>query len=163
MGLSTTQRSALTRIRAVGNSILDASLDDDVCAYLISVIAADLGFSQDLPEVPANPPAFFSSGSMSDLRVPCADFIALYERSLSLRPDVDAYFGCLAKLHKAGSSMSESSGLNPYLPSIRLAPEGSFNMALSAQAPSSDSCFGENGYSIWTTAPDRKQDTCSSQ
>ena len=101
MGLSKTQLSALTRIRSGGNSILDVTLDDAVCAYLLGVLASDLGFSSDLPELPATLPAFFSEAPLKDSRVDGVAFMPLYERSLALRPDVDAYFACLAKLHKS--------------------------------------------------------------
>ncbi len=101
MGLSKVQLSALTRTRAAGNSLLDVSLDDEVCTYLLSVVAADLGFSEQLPTLPSSPAPFFGKAPLATRRVKNTDFMATYEQALSLKPDVDAYFACLAKLHKA--------------------------------------------------------------
>ena len=101
LALTKTQRSALTRIRAAGNSVLNVNLDDDICCYLISVVVADLGFSESFPELPAAPSPFFNQQPLKNLRVANVDFMVLYERLLGLLADGDAYFACIAKLHKA--------------------------------------------------------------
>lgn len=101
MAMSKMQQAALTRLRAGGNSPLDAPLSDEVCSYLLALIASDLGLSASFPELPPTPAPFFGRKSLQSLRVPNVDFLPLYERLLTLKPDADSYFACLTKLHKA--------------------------------------------------------------
>lgn len=102
MALSKTQKAALTRARAAGNSGLDVVLDDDVCSYLVAVIVSDLRLARRFPELrgPIAPP-FFSDRPLTELRLENLNFYALYERLIGLERDAEAYFMCLAKLHKA--------------------------------------------------------------
>jgi hypothetical protein len=95
------QQAALTRLRAGGNSPLDTPLSDEVCCYLLALISSDLNLISSFPELPPAPPAFFSSESLQSLRIANLEFLPLYERLLTLKPDADAYFACLSKLHKA--------------------------------------------------------------
>jgi hypothetical protein len=95
------QKAALTRMRAGGDSALSISLDDDVCSYLVNVIVADLGLTSSFPELPTIPFEFFGKQSLKSLRLANVDFMATYEKLLSLQPDADAYLACLGKLHKA--------------------------------------------------------------
>jgi hypothetical protein len=101
MSLSKDQRAALTKIRAAGNSALDDRLDDSVCSYLLAVVVSDLGLVNRFPELPSNPPPFFTSQPPSSLRVDGVEFLPLYERFLGTHEDAQAYFSCLAKLHKS--------------------------------------------------------------
>jgi hypothetical protein len=101
MALSKTQEAFITKLRAVGNSELGVALDDPICCYLIGVIAADLGITQQFPEIPRGLPPFFGNKPLNELRLPGYAFIALFERLVSLEKDADAYFYCLATLHKA--------------------------------------------------------------
>lgn len=101
MALSKMQQAALTRLRAGGNSPLDAPLNDAVCSYLLALIASDLNLSSSFSELPPVPSAFFSRESLQSLRIADLPFLPLYERLLTLKPDADAYFACLSKLHKA--------------------------------------------------------------
>jgi len=95
------QRAALTRVRAGGNSALGTPLDDEVCSYLVNVIVADLGLTSSFPELPNVPEQFFGKLPLKSLRLGNVDFIATYEKLLEMQADADAYFACLAKLHKA--------------------------------------------------------------
>lgn len=101
MALSKTQITSLTRVRAAGNSALDSSLDDEVCSFLLAVVASDLGLLKRAPELAGKLPAFFSKCSLRDLRLRGINFLSVFERIVRLKQDADAYFFCLAKLHKA--------------------------------------------------------------
>lgn len=54
MSLTRTQLALITKARASGASELGVTLDDGVCAYLIAVIARDLGLSQPFPALPTD-------------------------------------------------------------------------------------------------------------
>lgn len=101
MALSQMQQAALTRLRAGGNSPLDAPLSDEVCSYLLALIASDLELTSSFPELPRSPAAFFSRNPLQSLLIPNVQFLPLYERLLTLKSDADSYFACLSKLHKA--------------------------------------------------------------
>ncbi|MFZ0912522.1 MAG: hypothetical protein WBQ76_14725 [Candidatus Korobacteraceae bacterium] len=101
MALSKTQEAFITKLRAVGNSELGVALDDPICCYLIGIIAADLGLARRFPEIPRDLPPFFGKKPLNELRVSGIGFVALFERLVGLRKDADAYFYCLATLHKA--------------------------------------------------------------
>lgn len=101
MGLTKAQQALVTKARTVGASELGVALDDAVCSYLVAVIARDLDLLQHFPEVSVGFPPFFGSPSLGELRMEGIQFSTLFERLLSLREDTDAYFFCLATLHKA--------------------------------------------------------------
>lgn len=101
MVLNKTQRAALTKLRAAGNSILEERLDDGVWVYLLAVAVHDLGASDRFPELPPEVAPFFTNGALSGLRLDGIEFLPLYERFLDVHEDAQAFFGCLAKLHKS--------------------------------------------------------------
>jgi hypothetical protein len=101
MALSKTQEAFLTRVRAVGAGELGVALDDAICSYLVGVIASDLGLQPEFPEFKAPLPEFFGRQPLSELQVKGLDFPPLFERLIALEEDSDAYFYCLATLHKA--------------------------------------------------------------
>ena len=101
MALSKAQQTLVAKVKAVGNSGMAVPIDDDVCAYLLSVIVCDLGLEASFPELSPTPPPFFRTIPAGTLRVEGVDFFALFERLLNLREDADTYFACLATLHKA--------------------------------------------------------------
>lgn len=101
MALSKTQEAFLTKVRAVGNSELGVALDDAICSYLVGVIAADLELQDKFPEFKNALPEFFGKQPLSELLVEGVDFLPLFERLIALEQDADAYFYCLATLHKA--------------------------------------------------------------
>ncbi len=90
----------ITRVCAVGGGELGVKLDDETCCYLLAVIASDLGLSK-VVSAPKRLPAFFGSEPLGDLRLPGRDFRGMFESLTAARPDADAYFFCLASLHKA--------------------------------------------------------------
>lgn len=101
MALSKTQQAFLTKVKAVGGGELGVALDDEICSYLLAVIAKDLGLQKKLPELPTKVAAFFGKNPPSELRLKDLNFAALFEKLLTLRQDADTYFYCLATLHKA--------------------------------------------------------------
>lgn len=101
MALSKTQQAFLTKVKAVGGGELGVALDDEICSYLLAVIAKDLDLLKKLPKLPKEVPAFFGKQHPSELRLKNLNFSALFEKLLNLRQDADTYFYCLATLHKA--------------------------------------------------------------
>lgn len=101
MALSKSELATLTRIRAAGNSVLDERLDDAVCSYLLAIAVQDLGLASTFPELPSSTQPFFAKESLFSLRLEGVDFLSLYERFLKTHEDSEAYFVCLAKLHKS--------------------------------------------------------------
>jgi hypothetical protein len=101
VALSKTQEALITKLKAVGNSELGITLDDEICCYLIAVIVKDLGLFDRFPEIPRELPDFFGRDPLTTLRLSKLDFALLYERLLEAVKDADAYFYCLGTLHKA--------------------------------------------------------------
>lgn len=101
MALTQAQRSVISKARAVGGGKQGVALSDDACYFLVGAIARDLRLLRHFPEMPKRLPDFFSPGSLQDLVIPSADFVALFERLVGLDPDADTYFSCLAALYKA--------------------------------------------------------------
>lgn len=101
MTLTKTQEAFITKVRAVGNSEMSVPLDDEICSYLIAVVASDLGLLSSFPELPRSIPAFFGARPLDELRLQKTDFRVLFEKLVNLKSDADAYFYCLATLHKA--------------------------------------------------------------
>jgi hypothetical protein len=101
MTLSKTQEAFITKVRAVGGGELGVALDDEVCSYLIGVIVSDLGLLDKFPEIPQDLPPFFGKQSLNELRLAGLDFRSLFGKVIAMQNDADAYFYCLATLHKA--------------------------------------------------------------
>ncbi len=101
MALSKTQEALIAKLRASGAGELGVELDDAICTYLVAVIARDLGLIDAFPEVKDNLPPFFGRLPLSQLRLPGINFLRLIDKLYTSRLDADAYFYCLATLHKA--------------------------------------------------------------
>jgi hypothetical protein len=101
MALSKTQEAFITKVRAVGNSELGVALDDAICCYLVGVIASDLGVKEIFPEFQGELPDYFGKQKLAELQVNDVDFLPIFERLATSVMDADAYFYCLATLHKA--------------------------------------------------------------
>lgn len=101
MGLTTNQRSLLTKARTGGGSDLGISLDDTVCCYLLATIVKDLRLENEFPDISLEIPPFFGPKNVENSRLPGINFLAFFERLIKARSDADTYFFCLATLHKA--------------------------------------------------------------
>lgn len=101
MALTQMQKALIAKVKAVGNSEMAVPLDDEVCCYLVSVVADDLALRTHFPEFRSPPSPFFGTTPLSALRVANANFVALFERLVHLQGDADSYFVCLATLHRA--------------------------------------------------------------
>lgn len=101
MALSKIQQALVTKVRVVAGGELGVRLDDETCCYLVGVIAEDLKVLKKMPEIPQGLPYFFSKGPLSELRLPGKNFLRLFEALIRAKQDADAYFFCLAILHKA--------------------------------------------------------------
>lgn len=99
MGLSKAQEAAVNKLRAAGGGELGIALDDPTMAYLVAVIAGDLGVLNQFQEFGKSVPPFFGS-PLGELRID-TPFLPVYERLIGLRQDADTYFYCLGILHKA--------------------------------------------------------------
>lgn len=100
MGLSAAQRAMIERARALGSGEQAVALTDESCAYLVGVIANDLGLLKQFPEFKGKVNPFFTNTPLRELVVKSLDFPALFERLVTLNKDADTYFVCLAALHK---------------------------------------------------------------
>ncbi len=101
MALTQAQRAILEKARALSGGGQGVALSGGACAFLIAVIARDLGVSAKFPELPKDAPEFFSAGPLSNLEIGGHDCAALFERLVALDPNADTYFHCLASMHKA--------------------------------------------------------------
>jgi hypothetical protein len=101
MALTQAQRAILEKARALSGGGQGVALSGGACAFLVAVIARDLGASNKFPELPKDAPEFFSPGPLSKLEIDGHDCEALFERLVALDPNADTYFACLAAMHKA--------------------------------------------------------------
>ena len=101
MALSQAQRTMIERARAIGAGGQAVALDDGACAYLVAVIADDLGLAHRFPELDGVATELFTPKSLSTLSVRDVTFYPLIERLIAANRDADTYFVCLATLHKA--------------------------------------------------------------
>jgi hypothetical protein len=101
VGLTKTQLSIVNKAQSVGGSKQGVALDDEQCAYLVAVVATDLHVRSKLRLGKVELPPFFGNQSLEALRLSGVDFLQLFAQLLKLDQDADAYFDCLASLHKA--------------------------------------------------------------
>jgi hypothetical protein len=100
MGLSQSQKSMIEKARSGGGSEQGISLNDEICVYLVAVIARDLDILDQFGELPRDVPDFFESSENSQQSISKIAFLPLIERLFEINPDADTYFACLANLHK---------------------------------------------------------------
>lgn len=100
MGLTQAQKSMIERARSGGSSDQGISLTDEICCYLVAIIARDLEVLDRFPELPQSVSLFFESAELNTLKAPDVEFLPLMERLIGLNPDADTFFACLASLHK---------------------------------------------------------------
>ena len=101
MALTQTQLAILEKARSIGAGGQSVALSDEACAYLVAVIARDLGYLQKFPEIPKDFPPFFRGEPLESLTLSNVKFLQLFQRLVDLDPNTDTYFACLAALHKA--------------------------------------------------------------
>jgi hypothetical protein len=101
VGLTVTQKSIINKAQSVGGSKQGVALNDEQCAYLVAVVATDLRIRGKLRLGKLELPPFFGTRSLESLRLPGSDFHQLFEQLVNADRDADAYFDCLASLHKA--------------------------------------------------------------
>jgi len=124
MALTTAQRAIIERARSLGAGGQGVSLTDEICSYLVAVIANDLGVATALPGLPASLPEFFGRERLCSLVVPGVSFLSLFERLVCLKPDADTYFACLAALHKARLKYSRILETQPIPTFEQVGPRG---------------------------------------
>ena len=100
MALTQSQRSLIERARSAGGGQQGIALDEAACAYLINVIARDLGFFDHFPAVSIDLPPFFEA-LPDTLKASPGTLTSDFERLFSLDSNADTYFACLAALHKS--------------------------------------------------------------
>jgi len=100
MALTQSQQSLMEKARVLGSGAGEHVLSDEVCTYLVAVIASDLGLAEKFPEFPKSIPGFFSTANMEQLTLAGLPFESLAERLFGLDRNADTYFACLANLHK---------------------------------------------------------------
>ncbi len=95
--LTLEQRAFIDKARHPGTSEMGVALSDGDCAFLLAVIAADLGL-----DLPALPPVgeYFEAPPVSLEADPGVDLDDAFARLFAYE-DADTYFACLAALHQA--------------------------------------------------------------
>lgn len=102
MALTQSQKSLIERAQSAGGGELGTGLSDDACSFLVATIIRDLGFINEFPELADRRfPEFFEEIDPRKLELQGLNFINLLERLISIAPDADTYFACLATLHKS--------------------------------------------------------------
>ena len=101
MSLTRSQETIWTRARSIGNSEQAIQLTDEMCAYLVLRIAADLGCGKLFPETPKRLQPFFGPEPCEALAIEGVPARALFERLVQREENADTYFACLASLLKA--------------------------------------------------------------
>ena len=100
------------------------ALSEGACRFLIGVIAKDLDLLGHFPEFPETVPALFSPYPLSSLAFQNGDVLPLFERLVTLDPNADTYFACVAALHKARLKYERILEVQP-LPTIdQVGPRG---------------------------------------
>lgn len=101
MALTQSQKSLIEKARAAGGGELGGGLSDGACSFLVATIVRDLNLPKKFPEVNNGFPELFAEPDPGKLEMPGLDFLALMERLLTIVPDADTYFSCLACLQKS--------------------------------------------------------------
>lgn len=102
MALTQSQKSLIQRAQSAGGGELGTGLSDDACSFLVATIIRDLGLVDQFQEIAGkNFPGFFAEADPRKLELRGLSFLDLLERLIMLFPDADAYFACLATLHKS--------------------------------------------------------------
>ncbi len=96
-----TQKSIINKAQSVGGSKQGIALDDEQCAYLVAAVATDLRLRGKLHLRNLELPPFFGRQPLESLRLPGVDFLQVFEQLVVADREADAYFDCLASLHKA--------------------------------------------------------------
>ncbi len=124
MALTHAQRAILEKARALGGGGQAVALNDGACRFLIAVIAKDLGILDKFPEITGDVPPFFGQYPLASLELPGSAPLDLFERLVTVDPNGDTYFGCLAALHKARLKYERILEVQP-LPTIdQVGPRG---------------------------------------
>ncbi len=100
MALSQSQRTLIEKARVLGSGSDQFVLDREVCAYLVGVIASDLGLLDRFPEFGAGVAGFYTTSEIDKLRAKGVNFDVVVDRLFDLEDNADTYFSCLANLHK---------------------------------------------------------------
>ena len=101
MALTQAQKTLIEQAQAAGGAALGAGLNNEACAYLISVIAHDLGLEETLAEGAIPPVEFFDARNPEEMMLSGVEFYPLAEQLFQAVPDADTYFACLAALQKS--------------------------------------------------------------
>ena len=102
MGLTQSQKSLIERAQAPGGGELGVGLCEESCSFLVATIVRDLGLIKQFPEIHnLELLDFFEEGDWGNLKLQNLDFLGLIKRLVTLVPDADAFFSCLATLQKS--------------------------------------------------------------
>ncbi|RLT42021.1 MAG: restriction endonuclease [Chloroflexi bacterium] len=101
MALTQAQKRLIAQARLPSAGMLGIGLDDSTSIYLVATIVRDLDLYKQFPELPSDFPGFFDERDPRNLKFSGIDFQVLIERLLTIEPDADTYFVCLATLQKA--------------------------------------------------------------
>jgi hypothetical protein len=98
--LTISQKKILNSAKTAGTE-LGVGLTPAQCNYLMFLIAQDLNLSSSLGEIFEQPlPDFYTREALTFTGITGLDDSELFEKLLSIEPEIDTYFECLSSLHK---------------------------------------------------------------
>jgi hypothetical protein len=100
MGLSQLEKSAIEKVKSVGNSELAIPLSDEACVYLCALIIRDLKLTKHFSDLNTKSKDLFDGIPGEQQEISGIDFWSLVEKLFSIRRDAITYFSCLASLQK---------------------------------------------------------------
>ena len=100
--LSQSQKSQVNKALKLESGDPKIRLDTAVGAYLIGIIAQDLGLLDNFPEYQDELSGFYASEDIEALRVCGVDFYKVAARLFAADRDADTYFSCLVNIHNDG-------------------------------------------------------------
>jgi len=125
MALTQSQRAIWQKARSLGASQQQVRLTDEMCAYLVARIAADMALiDEHFPELNEPIPELFTKESLTSLTIDHVDAKALFERLVESNSDCDTYFACLAALHKSRLKYERVLSTQPFPTLDQVGPRG---------------------------------------
>jgi hypothetical protein len=99
--LTQAQKSLIEKAQSEGGGELGTGLTDKECAYLTAVIIKDLQLIDDFPKLNEEDISNFYNSKNRELAIEDVKFIDLIKKLISIEPNADTYFSCLARLQKS--------------------------------------------------------------
>ena len=124
MALTQAHRSLVEKTRSVGIAKEAEPLNDGDCLYLVGVIAQELGFLPEFPDLQQQMIPEFFYVDLKQRPILTGDFWGLFEQLLDKDPNADTFFSCLGTLYKARLKYSNILSVQPIPTMDQVGPRG---------------------------------------